>query len=159
MYESFVRSHLLYCLTVWGSAKSTILKPLYTVLGKIWKKIGTFKQHTFNRLQEHNILKLQHELEIQESKFIWKWSKGKVPSSLKSVIIEKPNTLRSRRFESLRNAKLDSINFRLYKRATRDITKIDKFTSTKCLSTNLKKEIVSNNYSFTCVNRNCYICQ
>ena len=159
MYESFVRSHLLYCLTVWGSAKSTILKPLYTVLGKIWKKIGTFKQHTFNRLQEHNILKLQHELEIQESKFIWKWSKGKVPSSLKSVIIEKPNTLRSRRFESLRNAKLDSINFRLYKRATRDITKIDKFTSTKCLSTNLKKEIVSNNYSFTCVNRNCFICQ
>ena len=159
MYESFVRSHILYCLTVWGSAKNAILKPLTTTLNKIWRKIGTYKQHTLNRLQEHKILKLEHELVIQESRFIWKWSKGKVPTSLSSVIVEKPNTLRSRRFETLRNAKHDSINYRLSKTATDNISKIDKFPSVKSLSTNLKKDILSNKYSFTCATRNCFICQ
>ena len=70
------------------------------------EKIGPYKQHTLIRLQQHNILKLEHELEIQEAKLVWKWSKGKIPSSLKDTIKEKPNTLRSRRFESLRNVKL-----------------------------------------------------
>ena len=159
LYESFIRSHLLYCLTVWGSAKNSVLKPLQTILRKTWKKIGPYKQHTLNRLQQHNILKLEHELEIQEAKLVWKWSKGKIPSSLKDIIKEKPNTLRSRRFESLRNVKLDSINYRLSKRASKSINKIDKFTSIKSLSNNLSKEIFSTKYSFTCENRNCFICQ
>ena len=38
IYEGFARSHLLYCLTVWGSAKKPVLKPLISMLSKIWKK-------------------------------------------------------------------------------------------------------------------------
>ncbi len=56
---------------------------------KIWKKIGRYKQHTLNRLQKHKILKLEHELEISESKIIWKWSKGKLSVSLNNIIKEK----------------------------------------------------------------------
>ena len=117
IYESFARSHLLYCLTVWGSAKNSTLKPLNSILSKIWKKIGNYRQHTLNRLTELNILKLEHELEIQESKLVWKWAKNKVPSSLKALIVEKQNILRSRRFQNVRGSKLDSINYRLFKRA------------------------------------------
>ena len=129
------------------------------MLSKIWKKIGTYRQHTLNKLQEHKILKLEHELEIQELKLIWKWSKNKVPASLRPLIIEKPNTLRSRRFESIRTSKLDSINYRLSKRSTNNIGKIEKFTSTKCLSNNLRKDIFNDLYNFSCVTRNCFICQ
>jgi hypothetical protein len=42
IYESFVRSHLLYCLTVWGSARAEALRPLVKLLKKIWKKIGPY---------------------------------------------------------------------------------------------------------------------
>jgi len=34
---------------------------------KIWRKIGTRKQHTLIRLKAHSILKLEDELEVQET--------------------------------------------------------------------------------------------
>ena len=159
IYESFARSHMLYCLTVWGSAKNSIIKPLNSLLSKIWRKIGNLRQHTLNRLTEYNILKLEHELDIQESKLVWKWAKNKVPSSLKSLIIEKQSNLRSRKFENARGSKLNSINYRLYKRATNSISTLDKFPSLKSLSNNLSKEIIRQQYSFNCRTRNCFICQ
>ena len=159
LYESFVRTHILYCITVWGSAKSSILKPLLAVLKKIWRKIGTYKQHTLNRLLAHKILKFEHELEIQESKLLWKWSKNKLPRGLKSIVTEKANVLRSRRFNIYRNAKLNSINYRLSKRATSHIADIEKATSKKSLAKQLKQKILDSNYQFTCSTRNCYICQ
>lgn len=159
IYESFVRTHILYCITVWGSAKNSILKPLTAVLKKIWRKIGTYNQHTLNRLQAHKILKFEHELEIQESKLLWKWSKNKLPSGLKSIVIEKDNVLRSRRFNIYRNAKINSINYRLSKRASSHIADIEKATSKKSLAKQIKQKILDSNYQFICSTRNCYICQ
>ncbi len=71
LYESFIRCHLLCCLTVWGGAARPKLKPLINQLKKTWRLIGKFKDHTLNRLKKHNILKLEDELQIQESKVVW----------------------------------------------------------------------------------------
>jgi len=77
IYKSFVRTHLLYCLTVWGGAKRQVLNPLTKMLSRIWKKMGPFRQHTLNRLKTQNILKLEDELILQKSKLIWKWDNKK----------------------------------------------------------------------------------
>lgn len=157
LYESFVRTHLNYCLSVWGGAKKSIIKPLDISLKKIWKKIGRYKQHTLNRLQKHKILKLEDELQIQECKIIWKWSKGKLPVSLNNIITEKNNALRGRQFEIYRNAKQTSINYRLSKRAGSLINNLTSATSSKSLTKKLTMNIL-NSYNFVCSDQNCFIC-
>ena len=134
---------------MWGSAKNSIIKPLNSLLSKIWRKIGRYRQHTLNRLTEHNILKLEHELEIQESKLVWKWTKNKIPSGLKPLIVERQNILRSRRFENVRGSKNDSINYRLFKCATNSINRIDNFMSIIALPITLVKKLLVRNIHLT----------
>jgi len=88
IYESFVRCHLLYGLVVWGGAKKIILKPLMSTLSKIWRKFGHRYEHTLNRLKNNSILKFEDELSLQESKFLWRWDKKKLSTSLISIISE-----------------------------------------------------------------------
>ena len=52
--------------------------------------------HTLNRLKEHELLKLKDELSFQESKYIWKWKKYKIPKSLKEIVSEQLDNLRAR---------------------------------------------------------------
>ena len=75
IYESFIRTHLTYCLTVWGAKKTSHLGELKKLMKKAWSKIGPRLQHTNERLKELKILKLGDELKILESKIIWRWEK------------------------------------------------------------------------------------
>ena len=159
IYESFVRTHLLYCLTIWGGAKNVVLKPLQGMIKKIWRKIGPYKQHTLNRLYNHKILKIEHELEIKESKLLWKWENSKIPPGLNNLIKEKQDRLRGRRFEKYRNSKPCSLNYRLAKRADNQIRDIANATSLKCLAAKIKSKIIETKYNYNCVQRNCRICQ
>jgi len=72
IYESFIRTHITYCLSVWGAKKSQSLTELKKLLKKSWTKIGQRKQHTNERLKNHMILKLEDELKIAEVKLIWR---------------------------------------------------------------------------------------
>ena len=114
--------------------------------------------HTLNRLQNYKILKLEDELSIQESKVIWRWEKGLIPKSLNSIIKEKVDHLRGRRFEVRRNNRKGSINERLTKLANSNITTISSATSKKVLSNNIKSDIFNRKYNFNCANNQCYIC-
>ncbi len=158
IYESFVRCHLLYCLTVWGGATKIILKPLESALKRCWKNMGPRKQHTLNRLQSLNILKLEDELEIQEAKFIWRWDKFKVPLSTRPLLSERIDNLRNRRFNRPRNSPTNSIETRLSQRATSSISALSKFKTKRTLARNLKKNIIGTKYQFRCRRRGCYIC-
>ena len=60
IYESFVRCHLLYVLTAWGSVSNVKKKPLEKLLARIHSKIGPRKMHTKNRLQNYKLMKLNH---------------------------------------------------------------------------------------------------
>jgi len=139
LYKSFIICHLLYCLNVWGGAKPNKVSRLAAILKKSWKLIGPFHQHTLKRLQNLNILKLEYEIAIQESKFIWRWNRNKIPNSLKSLLVEKIDNLRHRRFVNSRNSPPNSIESRLSRRATNSITAIEKFKTIKTMSNNLKK--------------------
>jgi len=157
LYESFVRCHLLYGLVAWGGAKESVIKPLNRTLNKIYRKFGRRFMHTSNRLAESSILRFKDELAIQESKFLWRWEKNKLPISLKQIVIERSDRLRGRRFTIDRRAKNGSINYRLTHRANNSISEIATFTSKKSLATKIKKCSLTN-YNINCVNRNCYIC-
>lgn len=157
IYESFVRCHLLYGLTIWGGAKKQILLPLEKTLSRIWRKIGPHKMHTLNRLQKFSILKLEDELLIQESKFLWKWHNKKLPRSLNTIIEEKNDRLRGRRFIIPRNVRENSTRLRLAKRANTSITSISSATSKNMLVRNLKNATLEK-YQFSCERRHCYIC-
>ncbi len=86
IYESFIRTHLTYCLPIWGAKKSQSLTELKKLAKKSWTKIGIRKQHTNDRLREHGILKLEDELRIAEIKMIWRWGKKEIPKGLKDRI-------------------------------------------------------------------------
>ena len=158
IYECFIRCHILYCLPVWGGATQISLKPLNKLLHKSWAKIGKRKSHTLNRLQKYELLKLEDELSIQESKILWRWEKDKLPKSLNSLIKEKQDRLRGRRFEQIRNMKIGSIHSRLTKRANSLMPSISNNKSKMVLAKEMKKRIFSEKYSFNCTNRNCFIC-
>ena len=143
---------------MWGGAKSSYLKPVTQILQKAWRKIGKFKQHTLNRLQNLGILKLEDELAIQESKILWKWENNKLPNSLMVIVEEKVDRFRGRRFHLKRNSKTESIHARLSKRANTSIDKISSASSKKVMSNNLKKDILTSKYNFNCSTRNCFVC-
>ncbi len=156
IYESFVRCHLLYGLSVWGGAKQSKLTIIEKTLSKIWRKLGPRIMHTNKRLTQFNILKLTDELKIQESKIIWKWEHKKLPKSLLSLIEEKTDRLRGRRFVTIRGSKTGSIHDRLTKRAGQ-INEISRFTSLDTLSKSLKT-VAQDQYNTRCRIRNCYTC-
>jgi hypothetical protein len=158
IYESFVRSHLTYCISIWGAKKSTKLTELKTQLKKIWKKIGTYPQHTNAKLIEHGILRLEDELKIAEIKIIWRWNNKKIPKGLANIIQEREVVqLRNRQFVRNNNWKHDSISYRLATRAKNEIKDIVIAKSKKGLTKKYKKSILLN-YNIPCNTRNCYIC-
>ena len=157
IYESFVRCHILYGLSVWGGATKAVVKPLETVLSKTWAKIGNRRMHTLNRLNKLKILKLEDELAIQESKIIWKWDKKKIATSLNVLLTEKLDNLRNRRFNINRKWKKGSVSLRLATRANTSMKFIEVMKTKKSLVTKIKKNINAT-YTYDCVNRNCFVC-
>jgi hypothetical protein len=158
IYESFVRSHVLYCLSVWGKAKNTNLKPLNQVLRRSWKKIDPKKEHTLTKLKRLGILTLEDELATQEGKIVWKWSKHQCPKGISTLIKEKNDRLRGRRFIRHRNSKPDSIMSRLAVRAERVIDSISHCRTRKSATSHLRNELFTSKYSTRCTVRNCNIC-
>jgi len=157
IYESFVRCHLTYGLVAWGGANDTAKKPLIVTLRKIWKKIGKRLMHTLPRLQKYNLLKLEDEIKLQEFKMLWRWNAKKLPESLLDIIVERQDRLRGRRFNIPIHLKNNAISTRLTKRANTSMIDIANHRSKKKLATHIKKSSLDQ-YSFTCNNRNCFIC-
>jgi len=159
VYESFVRSHLLYCLPVWGRAKKTVLKPLNSLIGKVVNKMGTPNEHTYQRLKRLQILKLEDDLSVQEGKLIWKWSQEKTPPGLKDIIKEKNDRLRRRRFIKDKDSNPESINWRLATKAEKIIATIAQCRSKKKATNVLRTEIFSSKYSTSCTTPQCPVCR
>jgi len=157
IYESFVRSHLLYGLNVWGGAATNKLADLNKILQKVWKKFGTRFMHTKKRLNSYDLLYLKDEVEIQESKLLWKWENKLLPKSIQSIIEEKNDRLRGRRFNITRNMKDSSIRSRLTKRANSSVSVIANNKSLKVLSNKLRKDKLAS-YDVPCRVRNCFAC-
>jgi hypothetical protein len=159
IYESFVRTHLTYCLPVWGAKKTSTLTELKKLIKKIWTKIGPRHIHTNERLQNLKILKLEDELEISESKIVWRWLKSKIPTGLKDVIVERVKIyLRKRQFIRERDWKLDSISYRLATRAKNNCVELELARSKKGLAKKLKNNTLLIKYNTQCNIRNCNIC-
>jgi len=159
IYESFIRTHLTYCLSVWGAKKSQSLTELKKAVKKSWTKIGQRRQHTNERLREHKILKLEDELRISEVKIIWRWEKKKIPQGLKEIIVEETGlNLRNRKFKRNHNWNQDSIAYRLANRAKNEIKEIEIAKSKKGLTKKYKNNICLVNFNTQCRIRNCFIC-
>ncbi len=159
IYESFIRSHLTYCISVWGAKKTNSLSDLKKLVKKAWTKIGKRKQHTNERLIKHRILKLEDELKLSEIKIIWKWNKDKIAPGLKDLIQERTGIpLRNRQFVRNIRWNQDSISYRLSTRAKSEIKDIEIARSKKGLVKKYRDKIFLNEYNTNCRIRNCYIC-
>ena len=159
IYECFIRTHITYCLSIWGAKKTSSLTDLKKIVKKTWSKIGDRYQHTNERLVEHKILKLEDELRIAESKIIWRWSKNKIPLGLKDILtIRGHQNLRRRKFVRQPEWKQDSIAYRLSTRATKEDSEISIAKSKKGLVKKIKEKCFLIDYNTQCRTRNCYIC-
>lgn len=158
IYESFVRTHITYCLTVWGAKKTAQLSELKKLVKKIWTKIGPRFQHTNERLKTLNFLKIEDELFVAEIKLIWRWEKKKIPLGLSNILTEIQRVnLRNRKFVRQNSWKQDSIAYRIATRAIHEIKDITIAKSKKGLAKKYKLKIV-NDYNNVCRVRNCLYC-
>ncbi len=104
--------------------------------------------HTNDRLRDLKILKLEDELQVAESKIIWRWIKNKIPQGLKDIIKERNNqSLRNRQFIREREWTNDSISYRLANRAKKDIKEIEIARTKKGLAKKLKNNITMIKYN------------
>jgi len=159
IYESFIKTHLTYCLPVWGAKKTNNLKELKKNIKKTWTKIGPRYQHTNEKLKEYRILKLEDELRIAEVKIIWRWIKNRLPRGLREILVEtQALNLRNRKFNRPRNWKHDSISYRLASRAIKEIKDIEIARSRKGLAKKYKNTILLTEYNSVCRKRNCLYC-
>ena len=159
IYESFVRTHITYCLSVWGAKKSAANTELKKQLKRIWKKIGQRTQHTNSRLCENKILKFEDELKLAEMRIVWRWEKKKIPLGLKDIITESANIrLRNRNFIRDRSWSNDSISYRLASLAIKDIKDIEIARSKNGLKNKFKNNCFLVKYMTNCRIRNCAIC-
>ncbi len=159
IYESFVRSHITYCLPVWGAQNTNSLSDLKKLLKKIWSKIGQRRIHTNQRLAEHKILKFVDEVKLAEMKIIWRWTKKKIPKGLNDIIVENQNRiLRRRQFIRDPSWTTNSIASRLAKRSIQEIDHIEIARSLNGLKNKMKKNCFLLEYNTQCNIRNCYIC-
>jgi len=159
IYESFVRTHLTYCLPVWGAKKSGALTELKKTIKRIWSKIGIRRQHTNTRLIEHKILKLEDELKLSEIKILWRWNKNRLPLGLKNIITERlGRNLRNRQFVRERAWKQDSIAYRLATRVRKELEEIEVARSKKGLTKKYSNKCFLIDYAQPCRIRNCLNC-
>jgi len=113
--------------------------------------------HTNERLKSNGLLTLKDEINIQESKWLFKWNTRTLPTSLIPILEEKNDRLRGRRFKIDRNLKNNSIGIRLTKQANKNIQKITAYKSVNCLTHGMKSEALVS-YDIPCRTRNCFIC-
>jgi len=159
IYESFVKCHLTYCLTAWGPSALKD-RNLNKTLKRVIRKLGPRIRHTNKRYLDYNILSLEDELMLAESKLIFKWSKQELPQGLKNLISERNNrTLRNRQFVISNKWKKSSISYRLGIRAKKELTSISKYKNTKSLAKGLKEQAMTILTHKICTVRNCYICR
>jgi len=159
IYESFVRTHLTYCLPVWGAKKTQELAELTKTLKRVWRKIGPRMIHTNERLKEFKILKLEDEIKLAEMKIVYRWEKKRIPLGLKDIIVEvHSRTLRNRKFRKDNTWKQDSISYRLADRASKQIKEIEIAKSINGLKNKIKNKCFLVDYNTQCRMRNCFIC-
>jgi len=159
IYESFVRTHITYCLPVWGAKKTNELTELKKTQKRIWSKLGQRIMHTDQRLAENKILKFNDELRLAELKILYRWEKKEIPPGPNTIITEMNNrNLRSRKFKKDRLWHTNSISFRLADRASKDIKETEIAKSKNGLKKKIKNKYFLVDYNTTCRVRNCYIC-
>jgi hypothetical protein len=140
-------------------SKTSELQNLKKQLKKTWSKIGQRKQHTNSRLIEHNILKLDDELRINESKVIWRWEMRKLPRGLRDILIEiDGHNLRNQKFSRPIAWKNNSLANRFATLATKSIDEISIARSKKGLCKKLRKKCHLIDYAIPCRIRNCQNC-
>jgi hypothetical protein len=158
IYESFVRCHLMYCLSIWGP-KGIKNQNLVKTWKRIIKKLGPKFRHTNKRLSDYEIMPLSDEVKLAEDKLIWRWEKKDLPQGIMDIIQEKTNLrLRNRKFGISKKWKPDSISFRLNKGANTNINRLTKIKSKKKLTELHKETSLSNLRNIICNTRQCFIC-
>ena len=142
-----------------GGEENNELEGVKNITKKTWTKIGRRKQHTNERLIEHNIIKLEDEIKILEIKLVWRWLKNKIPKGLKNIIVERNSrNLRNRQFIRESNWRQDSIAYRLATRAKNEIKEIVIAKSKKGLVKKYRNNCQLIDYNVPCRVGNCFIC-
>ena len=86
LYYALIHPHLMYGITLWGGANSSIINKTITLQKKAIRIISkaSYNSHTEPLFKENNILKLKDLYEQQIAIFMHNWENNKLPTSFKN---------------------------------------------------------------------------
>ena len=88
VYSAVVKSHLQYCITAWGNASETILKPLMAMQNRIIR-ILTFAPFLCRNVQQYydvlEVMNLKQIYKFEKGKFMFRLVNNKLPSNFENL--------------------------------------------------------------------------
>jgi hypothetical protein len=97
LYNSLIRSHIIYGLEIWGNSKGTMMNKLNRKHKHALRLLDPGKWHTGPIRKKNGILTIQEEYSKSLKILAWKLLRGLAPSTLKDAFIWRDNNARNLR--------------------------------------------------------------
>ena len=88
LYHSFIRSHLIYGISLWGNVKGSEMRKLTITHKKSLRALMNGAVHTSPILKKLNLLSLQDEVQMDMTKLAWSYLHGRMPAGIKNSLEE-----------------------------------------------------------------------
>ena len=86
IYHAFIRSHLLYGISLWGNVNDNAIRRLNTCHKKTIRGLTNGLIHTEPILKKFNLLSLQDEAKLEMLKLAWSYCQGKIAPGIKDCL-------------------------------------------------------------------------
>ena len=86
IYHAFIRSHLLYGISLWGNMRGEEIRKLTTNHKKAIRGLSYGKIHTEPILKQLKILNLQDEVKLEMTKMAWLYVQDRLPQGIRESL-------------------------------------------------------------------------
>ena len=149
LYHSFIRSHILYGISLWGNSRGCEMRKLIVTHKKSIRGIVIGKIHTEPVLKKHNLLSLQDEVRLDVIKHAWLYIHDRMPAGIKDSLEEmrEQRNLRHNRIMNVprttRNTDLNQIDIVLPSKINDMYDSLNNTNTIGKLITSTKKTLIS----------------
>ena len=164
IYESLIRSHILYGIELWGNAGSNLMSKLSRLQKKAIRLIEN-KVHTEPVMKKYKILKIEDEYKVSTKLLAWASVRNLIPLAIKNDFIwhiQQRDGMRNNNRVTELLYRSNVLKNQLFQKVSYEINRIDtihqNFSKRKYKNL-IRKEILTNySANVNCININCRDC-